>query len=304
MSDFRLVKEVVGNQLLRFGTVRRLLDSLSTRPALAPERPAADDIWGNPLHPEQAPRKFRRIQEVLDDQDCCRGKVVVEIGAGMTLGMGVVALALGARRALLFDRERYLQDGPATAAAHRELLALLPQWFPQVDRRAADALRIDGERVLPDGEHLSYQLAPADQLPLRDGVVDLTISHSTLEHLRALEASIRELARVTRPGGLGVHQVDLADHLRPDAPLLMLRHSARSWELVASHRRGWTNRLRLPDHLRAFTAAGFDVERLEVIRWLPVDQVASTRAALHADFRHLDDEALRALGFLCVVRRR
>src|SRR5262249_24112561 len=250
------------------------------------------------------PRKFRRIQEVLDDQDCCRGKVVVEIGAGMTLGMGVVALALGARRALLFDRERYLQDGPATAAAHRELLALLPQWFPQVDRRAADALRIDGNRVVPDGEHLSYQLAPADQLPLRDGVVDLTISHSTLEHLRALEASIRELARVTRSGGLGVHQVELADHLRPDAPLLMLRHSARSWELVASHRRGWTNRLRLPDHLRAFTAAGFDVERREVIRWLPVAQVASTRAALHADFRHLDDEALRALGFLCVVRRR
>src|SRR5262249_61018371 len=135
----------------------------------------------------------------------------------MAAGVGRAARAGGAGRALLLGGGPSRGVGPATAAAHRELLALLPQWFPQVDRRAADALRIDGNRVVPDGEHLSYQLAPADQLPLRDGVVDLTISHSTLEHLRALEASIRELARVTRSGGLGVHQVDLADHLRPDA---------------------------------------------------------------------------------------
>src|SRR5262249_25873561 len=158
-------------------------------------------------------------------------------------------------------------------------------------------------RVRPAGA-LTYGLATAERLPLHDASVDLTISHSTLEHVRALEPSVRELARITRPGGLGVHQVDLADHLRADAPLRLLSYSRRRWELTASHRRGWTNRLRLPDHLRAFSAAGFAVERVEVIRWLPEAEVAAVRATLHPDFRHLDDEALRALGFLCVVRRR
>jgi SAM-dependent methyltransferase len=304
VTDIRTVKEVMGNQLLRFGMVRRLIDGLSARPALAPERPGAENIWGNPLHPEQPLRKFRRIREVVGDADCPRGRVIVEIGAGMSLGMGLVALALGPRGAILLDRECYLQDDAATVAAHRELLALLPQWFPEADPAVTDAIRVTGDRVRPAGMRLAYGLATAERLPLRDATVDLTVSHSTLEHLRALEASMRELACITRPGGLGVHQVDLADHLLSDAPLRMLAYSPRRWELSASHRRGWTNRLRLPDYLRAFTDAGFAVEQVEVIRWLPVEDLPAVRAMLHPDFRHLDDEALRALGFLAVVRRR
>jgi ubiquinone/menaquinone biosynthesis C-methylase UbiE len=42
-------------------------------------------------------------------------------------------------------------------------------------------------------------------LPLRDGAVDLVVTRSVLEHLPDNEAFVAETARVTRPGGAGVH---------------------------------------------------------------------------------------------------
>src|SRR5262249_34836160 len=115
MTDPRVVKEAGGDQLLRLETAPRpdarpAPRPAHARPARAPARLTADDIWGNPLPPEQAPRKFEQIRQVLGDAGCPRGKVVVEIGAGMSLGMGLVALALGAERAILLDRDCYLQD--------------------------------------------------------------------------------------------------------------------------------------------------------------------------------------------------
>lgn len=38
-------------------------------------------------------------------------------------------------------------------------------------------------------------------LPFRDGAFDLVFNSSTLEHLESLPAALREMARVTRPGG-------------------------------------------------------------------------------------------------------
>ncbi len=297
-------KKLVVNQILGVAPVRRLLDRLSARPSLAPVRRDPGDIWSDPFHPELALRKFRRVQSVLADENCCRDRTVVEIGPGMSLGMGIVAIALGARRCVLADCDRYLTRDPRSAAAHRALLDLLPTWIPDADERYRHCVRIDGDQVLPDGDLLSYVIAPAERLPLASGAVDLIVSHSTLEHIVDVDAAIAELARITAPGGRGVHQVDLRDHLDAAQPLRMLQYSPRAWNLIASHRRGWSNRLRLPDYHAGFERHGFAVERMEVTESLPAGELEEMRARLQPEFRRLSAEALQALGFRCAVRKR
>jgi SAM-dependent methyltransferase len=43
------------------------------------------------------------------------------------------------------------------------------------------------------------------RLPFDDNVFDLVISNSTLEHVMELGPVLREISRVTKPGGLGLH---------------------------------------------------------------------------------------------------
>ena len=302
MSTLYFCKQVVTNQMLGIGVTRRLLNALSARPQLAPSRPSGD-IWSDPFHPELPLRKFRTILSLIGNTAYCRGKTVLEIGPGMSLGMGIVGVAWGAGRCVLVDQERYVGRDPRLATSHRELLHLIPSWIPDPDPRYRDCVEIGPDTVRPNEDLLDYVIASAEDIPVSEDTVDLSISHSTLEHIRDLDATIAELARLTKSGGIGVHQVDLADHLDPGRPLRMLGYTASSWELMASHRRGWTNRLRLPDYLHCLEQHHFIVERVEITRSLSPDELENIRHQLHPDYRQLPDEALRPLGFRCVFRK-
>jgi len=56
-------------------------------------------------------------------------------------------------------------------------------------------------------------VADADALPLRDGATDLTLACHMLYHVPDPAAAVRELRRVTRPGGRVVVVLNGADHL-------------------------------------------------------------------------------------------
>ena len=56
--------------------------------------------------------------------------------------------------------------------------------------------------------------ADATALPLRDGVADLTLALHMLYHVPDPSQAVRELRRVTRPGGRVVIGLNAPDHLR------------------------------------------------------------------------------------------
>ncbi|HEX3455117.1 MAG TPA: class I SAM-dependent methyltransferase, partial [Gaiellaceae bacterium] len=64
---------------------------------------------------------------------------------------------------------------------------------------SAEAIEIARE-VVPAAE---LRVAGLDQLPFGDGEFDLAVSHDVLQHVPdgALDAGLRELRRVVRPGG-------------------------------------------------------------------------------------------------------
>jgi SAM-dependent methyltransferase len=197
-----------------------------------------------------------------------------------------------------------VNSDPRIIESHRRLLDLLPSWFPELDPAHRASVRITGGGVEADGERLVYRIDPAERLGLPDGAVDITLSHSVLEHVRAIDQAIAEIARVTAPGGVGLHQVDFADHIHDGEPLRMLEVSGRMWDLMADRRRGWTNRLRLPALAERFARAGLEATGIHVTKSIDAARLAGLRPRLHPDFRDLPDAALTPLTALLVLRRR
>ncbi len=53
----------------------------------------------------------------------------------------------------------------------------------------------------PNGHRIEFAEAPAERLPLEDGVADLVLAFDSIDHWSDLDAGLREVARVLRPGG-------------------------------------------------------------------------------------------------------
>lgn len=65
---------------------------------------------------------------------------------------------------------------------------------------------------------------------LKSGSIDIIFSNAVLEHVQPLIDTPREFFRVTKPGGVGVHQVDFRDHRSSDKPLDHLLESKADFD--------------------------------------------------------------------------
>ena len=72
-----------------------------------------------------------------------------------------------------------------------------------------DAIQYDG---LPDGIAFMRADLNRDPIPVPDGSADVAISIETIEHLENPRAFIRELIRISKPGGW------IVDHTEPTKP--------------------------------------------------------------------------------------
>jgi Methyltransferase domain len=184
---------------------------------------------------------------------------------------------------------------------------------PQIYIDLAESLRNSGE-CLPDLKECSsteeilsalncryFTNGVASLANLKDKSVGFSFSHTVIQHLPLYEFSTfaRELYRVTTAGGTSSHVVDFKDMLKNS--LNHLRFSERTWESSLLKRcNAYTNRLRFSQMIRAFSNEGFDVEVLRQSRW---DVVPLRRAALHEQFRKMDDDDLLTYGAHLLLRK-
>lgn len=114
--------------------------------------------------------------------------------ASETGGFSHAAIYRMVRRALApCDRRGMLVDvGCGRARLHDELSGLFDRYVG-LDIVAFPGTRLDIHRVVADLDR---------RMPILDGVADVTAAVETIEHLENPRAFVRELARITRPGGL------------------------------------------------------------------------------------------------------
>lgn len=239
------------------------------------------------------------------------GARVLELGPGYSLVPGLLFHLHGATRYVGVDLYPLAYDAADFYRRLRTLIAAEPLFATPgaVEARRAALARFDalvdlsGERAAFDAARLSIA-CPVDAaaVPFEDGAFDAILSNAAFEHFERPEAAIRESFRLLRPGGVGLHQIDLRDHRDFSRPLEFLRHSAEEWlALNREYMYSYTNRWRRGDFVRAFERAGFEVLEVEVNARAPFDE--ALRPQLHPDFRALPREELEDVGIHVAVRR-
>lgn len=157
-----------------------------------------------------------------------RGATVVEVGPGHNLGTALCLAGLGARVAVV-DRFPPAWD----EVYHPRLYTALSDciWGHRPDW---DSVPL--QTVVQHGGHDPVVTCHACAVESLDSIpsasVDVVLSNAVIEHSFDLEAAVAELARVTRPGGWGVHQFDHRDHRNFGRPLEYLLMSDDRFETM------------------------------------------------------------------------
>jgi SAM-dependent methyltransferase len=93
--------------------------------------------------------------------------------------------------------------GCGTGSALRRLAPRVPDGRLIGVEPVPRMLAIARERaaVDPDGGRIEFVAAPAERLPLEDGVADVVLAFDSIDHWVDRDAGLREVARVLRAGG-------------------------------------------------------------------------------------------------------
>jgi hypothetical protein len=218
-----------------------------------------------------------------------RNRVLLELGPGDSLSTAVIAKAMGARQVILVDAGSFASSD---LGVYRNLAIYLRQlgYTPPLVEDAHtlnDLLDICGAQYLTNGLQ--------SLRGLKNGVVDMSFSQAVLEHVRLsqLEATLRELLRISSPGGVTSHQVDLRDHL--GGGLNSLRFTNRIWEAEWMATSGfYTNRMRYSEMMRLFGSVGWRDTRGLPTCW---DVLPTPRSKMVAPFRAMDEGELLVSQF-------
>jgi SAM-dependent methyltransferase len=145
--------------------------------------------------------------------------VMLELGPGDSIASAIIGYAYGASRTYLVDVGDFASKN---AEFYRSLAADMKKKGMDIPDLSDAASFGDVLRVCR-AEYLTQGVSSLRQIP--SGSIDFIWSHSVLEHVRKneLEAVLRELKRIMKPGSFSSHNIDFQDHL--DGALNNLRFS-------------------------------------------------------------------------------
>ncbi len=225
---------------------------------------------GHPPDPEALEKEAAYALQVAGNyldrlsafQTSLQGKRVVELGPGRNLGTSLILACQGAEviavepRSALWDPEYH----PRFYAALRDLSDL-----SRTSLSPALLDRVVAEGRIPE-EAIDFRRGFLEDPPvLEAGSVEVIFSNAVLEHVFDLRATLAEMGRITRPGGLGFHQVDFRFHSNQADPLKFLLYGPGKYKRL----RGFTSgecgsTLRCSEYREHFEKAGFKVVGEEI----------------------------------------
>lgn len=189
----------------------------------------------------------RRLQEL---GIALEGAHILELGPGKNSGLALILTGYGARVTVA---DRFLC--PWDEDYHPQFYADLRGRWEGPQSGIAAALASGGYSAITMLDTNKGGLAM-----LASASFDAVISHAVLEHIVDVEGTCRELARVTRSGGIHIHQIDYRDHRDQARPLdhLLIPEEEFTAKLASVY---WNtgNRYRHSEFCALFDALGFDL---------------------------------------------
>lgn len=250
--------------------------------------------WGDMDRPDYASRVFDQHFAAFERFRAAppgSAFAMLELGPGDSLFSAILARARGALQTYLVDAGDFAQGDIALYSAmarHVGREDLVPATCQTVNEVLAGCA----------AQYLTSGLASLRTIP--DASVDFLWSHAVLHAVRLAEfdATIAELRRLMRPGGVCSHEVDLRDML--GGSLNHLRFSDQVWESRWTARAGfYSNRIRFTEMMDTFGRSGFGVISVEKKYW---QKLSVARSKMTGRFRAMDESELLVQGFRVVLR--
>jgi SAM-dependent methyltransferase len=195
------------------------------------------------------------------DKMSLKDKIILEIGPGNFLINGLIYLSHGARKVYLIDKYKHLFWDQHDIAFHKLIIDKITRSNMPYSREALKAVVFEENAVKFDREKIIFKQEDVKHLSLESDSIDIIFSNAVLEHVPRLKEAVDEMSRVLKPGGIGVHEIDLRDHFSSDNPLKLLSYPDWLWIMMTSNRPGFTNRLRFTDYIDLFNKAYFTIEK-------------------------------------------
>ena len=222
-----------------------------------------------------------------------KGKTILELGPGDSIGTALIGASHGAK-VVLIDTGAYATQRIDFYGQLSEKLQSSGLNPPDLSKACSldDILKSCKARYFVDGLPSFNSLESAS--------VDLIFSQAVLEHVRKKEFVdlLGECRRVLSSSGISSHRVDLKDHLGGN--LNNLRFSEGVWESDFFIKSGfYTNRIRFTEMIEVFKKSGFQVDMLNLNYF---DKLPINPKRLHSDFASLPENELMISGFDVVLR--
>jgi SAM-dependent methyltransferase len=212
-----------------------------------------DRVFGDPVAAAQYDKQIfdAWVGQLENRYGRSSGLDILELGPGITLGTQLLLVGRGNRVTVADPYPPTWHPGfhPVVYGHLAELVGGSEEL-----QRAAEAGSMQRLSVRQIAE-------PAENLrTLRDGEFDVVLSNAVLEHVRDLDRVSAELSRVTKPGGINIHQIDLGYHKSRERPLdhLLLTESEFFTEADAAHFE-YGNRWRASEFVARFQRAGLEI---------------------------------------------
>jgi SAM-dependent methyltransferase len=223
--------------------------------------------WSDTQYAEAAVKKRKRFQRIADKAKTflpsLTGISVLDVGCGDASNCVLFAEA-GAACVTGIDLDVALFAQTDKGERARRLVSGLLN-VPQNTLEAALAER-----------NVSLQRMDATRMSFADASFDVVMSRSAMEHVRPAEEALREIARVTRPGGLIYLSIDPFYWLRGchkrgvvDIPWAHARLTLSEFSRFVSSSEGEAKAVQRTERLETlnrFTAAQWE-ERIRALNW-------------------------------------
>ncbi|MBE7433557.1 MAG: hypothetical protein HS100_06555 [Anaerolineales bacterium] len=227
----------------------------------------------------------QRYIEALSAQGVdIKGKRVLVFGYGGRFAVGVDLLKRGAAHVVLCDHFVLLDT-----ERNRELLSEYGSY-----------LKVEQDEVQPRSEYISLLHGDIREESIQRQIAqaDIILSTSVFEHLDDVPGITNALAKLTAPGGIHLHFVDLRDHFFK-YPFEMLKYSEKTWRNFLNPTSN-LNRYRLNDYKRVFEANFVKVE-ITVLERL-MGEFRKAKDKIHAEFKTGKDD-VDAITLIHVIAR-
>lgn len=201
------------------------------------------------------------------------GKRLLELGPGSDIGTGIYLVGKGAESYVGFDRHSF----EAPRAFYEQLAGRLGIDLDSVSAQYVVRKDFDIEAIEPG--------------------FDIVLSNAAFEHFDDVEKVVRQLSRVTKPGGVIIAEIDLQTHsrwIRDADPNNIYRYP--DWLYRLFRFTGSPNRVRPREYVSHFQRYGWtDIDTS------PANTLASPPRHVH---RRFEDGRLDWLSFVLFARRK